>query len=177
MPDPKRPGGRRWPWLILAGPLLGLMVLGLWMGVRRVQVQGRTQRRIAWLDRAESEIGQQIQLGLPPSVGSDATKWLGPDTAQFGDGRAAWRVHSFHFDPREGDDWSGIGDLAVVIDDRGRKFYSRSHFCDGTLPWALGSPDSLPPRPDTSDAFLRLFRPGTWTADRSVVETAMPPMK
>lgn len=177
MTDADRHGRRRWLRIVLVCPLLALVGLGLWFGLHATRIHGQTRRRAAWLDRAESEIERTIRRGTADPTRSGAAPWLGPDSAVFDRGGAGWRVHTFHHDPGEGADWSGIGNIAVLIDDRGRKYYSRSHFCDGTLPWALslGVLDAPPPRPADCGAFLGLFRPGTWTADRPVVEAAIPP--
>src|SRR5262249_5909161 len=141
-----------------------------------VCVRVRTSSREQWLREQERELANQIQRGRPGPPTLDGQSWLGRDHALLDQGWVAWRVHAFHDDPHEGQDWSGLGDIAIMTDDTGKLCFSRAHFCDGTIPWALGVPPATPPpRPTNVDAFLKLFRPGTWTGDRSYVESAMAP--
>lgn len=175
MSDAVHPGPRRWPRIFLAVVFLALSCIGLTLGLSWLRASGYTHRRRAWLDQFERQIQGQLQSDLPAGNPDTVTPWLAPYRAVFDTGSARWQVHTFHDDPGEGGGWSGIGDIAVLIDDRGRKYYSRFHFCDGTVPWALGSPGSPPsPRPENLEAFLARFRPGTWTTDRSEVEAPFP---
>lgn len=165
---------RRARLVVLLGAIGVIGCLGLVVGLRVARLQAGTERRSSWLDRMEGELREQIARGPAASSGSDPGRWLRDDHAVFDRGRASWRVHSFHFDEGEGGDWSGVGDVAILMDDDGHMLYSRSHFCDGTLPWALGSPDRTPPRPADLGAFLALLRGVTWTTDRDAVASAMP---
>jgi len=135
----------------------------------------RTRARRAWLASQEAEIRRFMSSGRvsPNRPGPD--NWFDNNFALFDDGWAVWRLNTFHSDQGQDADWAGVGDIAVLIDGQGKAHYSRFHFCDGTLGWALGYPLSpLPPRPASIDAFLALFKPGTWTDDRPAVEAAIP---
>jgi hypothetical protein len=175
MSRPKESHRRLWQLLVVTSLLLPIVGAGLFYGWHSVQIWGRTQRRERWLREQEQEVVRQIQAGRPGSTGPDQKAWLGQDHAVFDRGWAAWRVHSFHDDPDHGNSWSGVGDIALLIDDTGKVSYSRFHFCDGTVPWGLGVPPAAPPsRPASAEAFLDLFKPGTWTTDRTAVESAIP---
>jgi hypothetical protein len=100
-----------------------------------------------------------LLAGRPSPARPGPDGWFSESFALFDQGWVAWRLHSFHWDSDDGWYWSGIGDLVILIDDQGRSHYSRLHFCDGTLGWALGYPfQPLPARPENVDAFLALFK-------------------
>lgn len=178
MTDGKDAMRRRARWrrgLPIAG-LLVILAIGLAVLWFPATAWSRTRARRAWLVGSEAEVRRQLQSGRPAATRVGPDGWYTDQFVLFDQGWAAWRLHSFHWDASEGGDWSGVGDLTVLIDDRGRVLYSRSHFCDGTLGWALGFPiQPLPARPSDLDAFLALFKPGTWTEDRATAEAAIPP--
>lgn len=170
----------RWlrPWHLVLGMtlLLPLAAGGLYYGWQTVDAWQRTERRQHWLTEQEHAVHRRIQDGRPGPSPTYGGAWLGPDFALFDQGWVIWKVHSFHDDPGSGTTWEGLGDIAVMTAETGSTFYSRFHFCDGTVPWGLGvEPGSPPrqPRPANLGAFLALFKPGTWTADRKVVEPAV----
>jgi hypothetical protein len=163
---------RRWS-LGLAG-LLILGAVGLPVGWYASAYWFRTRARRAWLVNKEAEIRRQLEVSRPNPTHPGADNWLSDNFVLFENGWAAWRLHSFHSDPDGRDSWSGLGDITVLIDDQGKATYSRFHFCDGTLGWALGYPlQPLRGRPANREAFLALFQPGTWTDDRAGVEAAI----
>jgi hypothetical protein len=163
----------RWRSHGIAG-LLMLGAVGLAIGWYANAHWFRTRARRAWLVREETEIRRQLQAGRPNPTRPGAGNWLSDNFILFENGWAAYRLHSFHSDPDGGDSWSGLGDITVLIDGQGQATYSRFHFCDGTLGWALGYPlQPLGGRPANREAFLALFPPGTWTDDRAAVETAI----
>ncbi len=167
---------RRWG-LLIASAMIATAV-GTVLFWNPIAQANRTRARRAWLASKEAEIRRFMANGRvsPNRPGPD--NWFDRDFALFDDGWAVWRVNSFHSDPGEGAGWGGAGDIVVLVDGKGKSHYSRSHFCDGTLGWALGHPmQPLPPRPANIEAFLALFKPGTWTDDRPAVEAAIPAAK
>ena len=146
----RRARGRR--GLLIAGSVL-VLALGLGAFWFPATPWSRTRARRAWLSASEAEVRAQLLKGRPAPPRPAPDDWLADSFALFDQGWAAWRLNSFHWDVAEGRDWTGIGDLVVLIDDQGRARYSRFHFCDGTLKWALGSPlGPPPPRPANLDA-------------------------
>ncbi|MFO0889216.1 MAG: hypothetical protein U0790_08760 [Isosphaeraceae bacterium] len=165
---------RRRRWLLFTGTLIatGLAVVLLW---QPIAWWGSTRARRAWLANRDAEIRRFMAGGRVSPTRPGADDWFDHDFALFDRGWAVWRLNTFHSDPGEGSGWGGVGDIAILIDDQGRAHYSRSHFCDGSLGWALGYPlQPLPPRPADVGSFLALFKPGTWTDDRAAVEAAVP---
>jgi hypothetical protein len=164
--------------ILLIAAMLIASVVGIALSWQPIARWSRARARRAWLASNEAEIRRFMANGRvsPNRPGPD--NWFDNDFALFDDGWAVWRLNSFHSDPSEGAGWAGVGDIAVLVDGQGKAHYSRSHFCDGTLGWALGYPmQPLPPRPANIEALLALFKPGTWTDDRPAVEAAIPPAK
>jgi hypothetical protein len=157
---------------LIAG-FLAIASVGVVFGWNPATSWLRRRSRRAWLVREEAEIRRQMQAGRPAPTRTGAENWISDSAALFDQGWVVWRLHSSHWDEDQGG-WFPIGDLTILVDDQGRKSYSRLHFCDGTLRWGLGPVEYTWPQPKDRDAFLALFPPGTWTDDRSAVEAAIP---
>jgi hypothetical protein len=166
--------GKRRRFSRLALGVVAVLVVA-WFGVRLHAMKARAQRRAGWLREAEADLKALVRLAPPESKKLDTPPWLGNQVIRFQSGWAVGRVHTMH-DDEEGWSVSGLGDLSLLVDDKGRAWYSRRHFCTGRLPAANPGEKEGATNQDAKDiaAYIAAFpslagQENIWITDKSVV--------